>query len=613
MPNGVTVQAPYQSHPKVAMLTHWVAGPVSHPYPSVSNCRTRNSVNGDPGSPVLGLPDCQRADIGEQAPLYQSLKSAGLALPDNYDATSFSTVEENLRIKLQAVRIGDILLASCSCEAQSDLIKNLESRTDATTGNMFLGFDYANQADIDEGWPGLGVPACHPIGDGSSYDCPDPTKDWLFGSKRTTISKAAFDHMEAEIRNDAAGWNDPSYAAQANSEPTDLSQIKGNFTHEELGAPGPFAHCRGYDVSVGLGHTGDYDGYTVSYREYMARDSYRKALTSYGPHTADYMVTNLVSMAANLMCGSPLLAQVTDPLAAADEQRQNAEAVALGQLSLFYYDGWTAQIPDNAGPAHALAQPWDVQRFDVTQFRWVGGDNWTDNPDVEVQRLVGGTWQPYADQSGEVQVFLDKPTDAVTGLVTNRSGGQQWNWRASFEAFDSYPRADVPGGQVPDGTYRFHVQGKIHTGGVAAPYEIASAPFTVSPWRGIAVHDLRRDGRTVSFTVDPITYPRLPSAPHRAGIAFYADDQGGTPGHGPICMTCAFRPWATAGQVASALVEVRDGASSQTQLIAASFDPATGRWTATVPSGLAQTVRVPVGGVRDAYGEINGQALALTG
>ena len=47
------------------------------------------------------------------------------------------------------------------------------------------------------------------------------------------------------------------------------------------------ANC-GYALPVGLGHTGDYNGYTVSYREYMARDSYRKALTSYGAHTADY-------------------------------------------------------------------------------------------------------------------------------------------------------------------------------------------------------------------------------------------------------------------------------------------------------------------------------------
>jgi hypothetical protein len=614
----VPVQAPARSDIPVLMSTHWVAGPLSHPYPSVSNCRTRNT-DGDPGVPVTGLPDCGRYSgfnddyFDNNLPpwmstgLYDELKADGVPVPENYDATSFGTVEENLRIKLQAVRIGDVLLASCSCEAQSDLVKNLETRTDAAVGNIYDGFDYGNQVDVDEAWPGRGVVACHPVGDGSTYDCPDP-KDWLFGERRISVSKSAYDHMQAEVHNDAAGWNDPAYLPFANAEPTELSEIKGNFTREELGA-GPFASCGGYAVSVGLGHTGDYVGYTVSYREYMARDSYRKALTSYGSHTADYMNTNLVSMAANLKCGTPLLAQATDPIATADEQRQVAEATALGQLSSLYFDGWDAQIPDSAGPARPLAQPWDVNRFDVTQFRWVGGDNWTDNPTVTVERLVDGAWQPYADQTGEVQVFLDQPDgDFLTSTPTYRSGGQEWHWRASFEAFDSYPRADVPGGQVPDGTYRFVVNGRIHQDGAATPYRLASQPFTVSPWTGITVRDLRRSGSTVSFLVDPIAYPRLPIAAHRAGIAFYGDDGGGTPGHGPICMTCSFRPWATTGSVASALVEWTKGLSGQGGRVTATYDAASGRWVATVPSGAAVRVRVPVGGVRDLYGETNGTA-----
>lgn len=615
--NGIAVQAPMQSDVPARMTTHWVAGPASHPYPSVTNCRTRNTVNGDPGPPA-GVPDCQRGDIGEQTDLYQQLKEAGIPLPDNYDATSFGTVEENLRLKLQAVRIGDILLASCSCEAQSDLIKNLESRTDAAVTNIYDGFDYGNQTDVDEAWPGRNVVACQPVGDGSTYDCPNP-KDWVFGESRISVSKAAYDRMQAQIHNDAAGWNDPSYLPYANSEPAKLSEIKGNFTKQELGA-GPFASCgdkplTGYAVSVGLGHTGDYAGYTVSYREYMARDTYRKALTSYGAHTADYMNTNLVSMAANLMCPSiPLLAQPTDPIAQADEQRQAAQAAALGQLSSYYYDTWSAQIPDSA-PERILAQPWDVTRFDTTQFRWVGGDNWTDNPTVKVQRLVDGAWQDYADQSGEVQVFLDNPgSDFLTGTPTYRSGGQEWRWRASFEAFDAYPRADVPGGQVPNGTYRFVVDGQIHKNGPGSeptPYHFNSAPFTVSPWEGITVRDLRRNGSTASFVVDPIVYPRLPDAQHRPGIPFYADDNGGLPGGGPLCITCSFRPWASTGEVATAVVEWTKGLSGQSGRSTATYDASTGRWVATVPSGAGVTVRVPAGGVRDAYGERNGRALLL--
>jgi hypothetical protein len=624
--NGVAVQSPYQTDPTVKMLTHWVAGPLSHPYPSVGNCRTGPTLGGDPGAPAAGLPDCERSDAaGVTLPLTAGLadqiKGMGIPLPDNYDATSFGTVEEDLRIKLQAVRIGDILLASCSCEAQADLIRNLESRTDNTVGDQWLGFDYANQADVDEGFPDAPaqVPACHPADPADvskGYDCPDPTKDWLFGQVRMHVSKPAFDHMEAEINNDAAGWNDPSYVAQAGSEPTTLSDIKGNFTHTELGA-GDYKDCAGYDVSIGLGHTGDYNGYTVSYREYEARDSYRKALTTYGPHTADYMNTNLLGMAANLLCGTPLLSQPTDPIATADEQRQQAEATALGQISSELYDGWAAQIPDSAGPAQIVSQPWSVQRFDATQVQWVGGDNWTDNPVVVVQRQdANGAWQDFTDPNGfggEVQTFIEKPADMLSSLPTYRSGSQQWTWRASFEVFDSYPRADVAGGQIPNGTYRFLINGHIHTGGAVAPYQLESSAFTVSPWTGIAVRDLKRDNDgQVSFAVDPIDYPRMPQESHRPGITFYADDQGGTPGHSPVCITCTFRPWAAHGSAATALVVVTGKNGSHPRTVVASYDATSDRWVASVPKRHGQSVTVPAGSVRDTYGETNATTLTLT-
>src|SRR5207237_3593408 len=247
------------------------------PPPRAGNCRPGPTLDGDPGAPAAGLPDCQRLGdtVGQSPPntgLYESLAAAGVPVPANYDAPSFGAVEENLRIKLQAVRIGRTLLASCSCEPQSDLIKALETRTDTVQGNRWSGFDYASAADVKEGWPDATVAPCHL--NGTNYDCPDPRD--VTGARRLNVSSAAFKHMEAEINNPSDGWDDPSYAAQANAEPTDLDSIKGNFTSHERSAS-----C-GYALSVGLGHTGDYDGYTVSYREYMARDAYRQARTSYG-------------------------------------------------------------------------------------------------------------------------------------------------------------------------------------------------------------------------------------------------------------------------------------------------------------------------------------------
>jgi hypothetical protein len=627
-----SVQAPSASDIPVTMLTHFVAGPVSHPYPSVGNCRTGPTDAGDPGAPAAGLPDCQRtSDPPDPFPgvtlpfspgVLSALKSAGVPVPDNYDLTSFGSVEENARIKLQAVRIGDILLASCSCEPQADLIRNLESRTDGTVGDQWFGFDYANQAHVDEAWPvgydqgqpATEVQACYAAST-TAYSCPDP-RDYL-GQRRLTVSKPAFDHMEAEINNDAAGWSDPSYAAQANSEPSDLSQIKGNFTHTELGA-GAFASCPGYAVSVGLGHTGDYNGYTVTYREYMARDAYRKALTSYGPHTADYMNTNLLSMAANLRCGAPLLAQPTDPIATADEERQQAEAIALGQISSAYYDAWTAQIPDSAGPAAAVTQPAaQVQRFDDATFTWNGGDNWTDDPTARVERQAAdGTWQPYADQSGEVVVSLTPPSsDFVSSTPTYRTGGQAWHWTASFEVFDASPRVDQVGGQVANGVYRFAVDGSIHTGGAVTPYHLTSTPFTVVPWTGITASDLRVSGHAASFVVDPIRYPRVPA--HHAQLAFYADDQGGLVDangnyvYSVVCKRCTVRPWATTSTVASAVVLVTS-ADGHARQVPAAYDETSGRWTARVELRPGDTVSVPAGGIVDQYGETNGQPLLAT-
>jgi hypothetical protein len=591
-------QAPMTDRPVVRMLTHWVAGPVSHPYPSVSNCRTGQSVDGDPGAPVLGLPDCERASdaFGQSLPaqgLWDALRSSGVPVPANYDAPSFGSVEENLRLKLQAVRIGDVLLASCACEPQSDLIKALETRTDDVPGNRWDGMDYADQRAVDGAWPGRRVRACFPAGAG--WSCPDPRD--VHGTARLSVGKDAFARMQAQIHNPADGWDDPAYALYANSEPTDPLQIKGNFSRRELSPS-----C-GYAVSAGLGHTGDYNGYTVSYREYMARDAYRKALTSYGAHTADYMVTRLVAMAANLRCGTPLPTEPTEALATADEQRQAAEAAALGQLSAAALDGWTAQVPDSAGPPAPVAQPKDVQRFSAATFRWVGGDNWTDDPSVTVERLVGGRWQGYASQdSGEVQVVLDQPGDAVTSAVDNRTGAQRWTWTASFEAFDAYPRATVPGGQVPTGTYRFVVRGAAKHGAVT-PYALVSRSFRVSPWTGLTAGPVTRArGGSVTFVTGTVSYPRTYASP----IRFVGDDKGGTPGASSlVCKTCSFRPWAAKGTVVQATVSVLRG-DRVVRVVAAHRVEGGSGWVADTRLRPGERAVILPGGLRDAYGETNG-------
>ena len=40
---------------------------------------------------------------------------------------------------------------------------------------------------------------------------------------------------------------------------------------------------------VTISMANDYNGYIATYRDYMGRDHYRKALTGWGPHSSDYM------------------------------------------------------------------------------------------------------------------------------------------------------------------------------------------------------------------------------------------------------------------------------------------------------------------------------------
>src|SRR5205823_15034638 len=58
---------PWMSDFPVAMEDRWFPGPVSHPYPGVSSCRTDPAFQTDPRLPLVGLPDCQ--DTGELVPL----------------------------------------------------------------------------------------------------------------------------------------------------------------------------------------------------------------------------------------------------------------------------------------------------------------------------------------------------------------------------------------------------------------------------------------------------------------------------------------------------------------------------------------------------------------
>lgn len=618
-----TPKVPFSSSFDVAAGNAWVPGPLSHPYPSISNCRTETTAEGSPGAPVAGLPDCERGSGADKnSMIWENLKAEGipvpdevpvpkhLPLPENYDAPSFTGVEENLRLHLQAFKMGEVLLASCACEAQVDLILNLESRADNVERNIWDGFDWTTRMDCTQAAP--------PAGDWTCSKKPsDPRPSAVLAPM--TFSDARYQRMQAQIHNDARGWDAPGYVPWAGSEPADPTEIKGNFTKEELPSD------LGYALPIGVGHAGDYNGYTVSYREYQSYDGYRKALTSYGPHTADYMVTRLVRLAGELNGGPALQPEPHDAMGQADEARQVGASTALGIASNAIYDAWLASLPSDKGPAISVTEPKNVKRFDAATFSWRGGSNAVDNPLVGVERLVDGEWTAFADQSGEIQTKVQFPK-GIQGLTETYAGNKEWVWTANFEAFDPFP---VEIGSTPAGEYRFVVDGniKLVRGQEPSTYHLESGTFTVKPWDGLQVSGLGTgsDGAT-SFTVAPIAYPQTytsvfpyikSSGKTFEGKDVIKNDMTGT----AYCTVCSFRPWAIGGQLASARVTVLDSANHATKAPVECTPTSGGAPNQPTGYSCSTSTSVPAGGsvivfpgdVADLYGETVARCVGTQG
>jgi Neutral/alkaline non-lysosomal ceramidase, N-terminal len=654
-------RVPFFTDGEVAMESRWFPGPLTHPYPAVSNCRTEQVAEGNPQLPVVGLPDCAGpsrafdevgADFPETpqspGPSHQDLKEAGIPVPDNYGAPSYSGLEEDVSVHLQAFRIGDILFTVCSCEQWADQSKNIKTRTDKVIDNAWRGFDWSTYTGLN----GLDQ-ACFRLGSGD-WSCPDPTKACeLKGAgftntcrgapfdARVEITDEEYRRMRAQVNHCANGWNSPEFAPYAESEPPAIEDIKGNFTCDD---DDPRSAALGYALTVPIGMGNDYNGYIASYREYQRGDHYRKALTGWGPHSSDYMATRLVQMGRHLNGGPDvgrLLDDSPDPdgdnpvlmqKAVADLALNDARARALGEGGTAAIRAYEATLPRDGGSAGAVEQPEDVERFGGAFFEWVGGSNYTDDPVVRVQRRVGMRWEDYADQTGEVVTTLKFPAAQETPAYA--SGTYTWRWTAHFEAFVS--RYDLGGERpraTPAGTYRFVVFGKRReAGGLVRPYQLVSDEFAVRPWDGITAGDLRsepdgtvslqvgprgtvtaysnldKDNPVEGVALGPIDYPDSYSSTARfiRDIKTYVRDPAApddTSRFELYCLACSWRPWLDVGDASSVTVTLAgpDGARRVTARRAGD------RWVteATLRDGEAPSV-CP-GDVRDAYGNFNAE------
>jgi hypothetical protein len=698
-PQDPTKYAPFKSdfdNNQVAVKDQWFPGPVSHPYPGVSSCRTDPALSGDPRLPIVGLPDCEGVENGlndlagliglpgpGDVPLYpidpglntDDFERLGIPVPENYSAPAYTGLEEDIDVHLQAMRIGDILFTVCSCEQWFDQSKNIKTRTDQVAGNEYLGWDWKNGtgARVDGGTlqtSNIAPGPCTKNNDGTyggaspgygtgTWSCPapaDPSAD---------LPDKLVEKMHRQVVNPANGWNNFENGASAESEPADLTQIKGNYTHDDDCVQNPLpvggtdepkydfwnkpcvgnetspSADLGYRLTVPISMANDYNGYIATYREYQRGDHYRKALTGWGAHSSDYFASRLVNMGRVLHGGDPtnlLPSEAADDKITADLANNDARAQALGTTGENATTAYEAQLPDDGGAAHAVDQPPDVERFDGTFFTWNGGSNYTDNPDVHVQRKLAGVWHDYAGQAGEIPVTIQYPQG--TSHPSYETGSFEWHWTAHFEAFASPFKKLEGDSSTPTGVYRFVVDGQQRKNHQVVPYHVESGEFEVRPWSGVTVDDLKLEAdRTVSFKVGPRTTRTLaggaPTLNSEIGPIDYPDTYDyPSPGKLPnfieenwrglrdpaaptdptkvewFCDECAFRPWLDAGDADTAKVAFVASDGSVHQVDATKSGD---RWQTSDALPTGATARVGKGCVQDQFGDFNGADSAAVG
>ena len=631
----------------VRFADRWFPGPASHPYPGISSCQTDKALSGDPRFPIVGFPDCNTANespVGEffQVPTQDTgittdnFQELGIPVPENYSAPSYTGLEEDVSVHLQAFRIGDILFTVCSCEQWADQSMNIKSRTDRVPGNQHNGYDWTEQC----------------VKAGSDWKCRHPN-----GEK--TISDALYRKIRAQVNKDATGWDSLANVPFAESEPTDPDDPRfwGNYSHDDTPAkPADAAQSAtlGYGLTAAIGMANDYNGYIATYREYQRGDHYRKALTAWGPHSSDYMATRLVKMGRALKPGQPdpfptlpgNLNVVSDTVewpgggakVTADLTHNEGRAQTIGNFAANGMAAYEASLPNDL-KAEVVKHPDDIERFGSAFFTWVGGSNYTDNPEVRVQRFTGGKWTDWADQSGEVPVTLKFPP--ADNRAAYRVGGERFEWTAHYEAFVSrYDLMDRPI-STPPGSYRFLVRGRRQEGGKPVAYSLTSREFVVKPWTGVTIEGFGADGgqpgfkvgprRTLkAFNIDarlgPIDYPDTWQSSHGSKIQFIKPDRRAyrdpAAPNDPdkfewYCQPqeddpygCSFRPWLDVGDLQRVVFTFVSKNGAVDRVLGHKVG---GEWIADRKLKSGEGVYIEAGDACDAYGNYNGRPTATVG
>jgi hypothetical protein len=311
-----------------------------------------------------------------------------------------------------------------------------------------------------------------------------------------------------------------------------------------------------------------------------------------------------------------------DEVFQAESLRAAAMARTLGELGSAYELAYRSTLPQDAGPPRIVSQPDEVPLFSAGHLSWIGGSTYASMPDVRVERMVDGTWTPFATTEGDIELTVAMPT--TQDLLAWRTGSYEWRWTAAFEAFGSDIELPDASGNVrrrtSPGTYRFVVDGEWRPKlGATELYRLHGAPFEVVPWEGIKVNDLRRESDGISFALGPVpgakAYPDdqtshigtidLPDS-YASPFRYVSNQRVEKVGKQYYCSFCHFRPWADTSDVKRAriTVERRRGTAVTRRNVVATFRD--GRWYAPIAFKLGDVIYVERGGIVDTYGNING-------
>ncbi len=646
------------------------APPASRPYPGVSNCNMDQLYyNLNPGIPIIGFPDCQFPleelvepfmALGPVAPqnlvgtLTDNLLDLGVPLPTSLSGPALMVLEEQDVVPIQSFKLGDVAITFCPCEQFTDTALNIISRLNRVSEDLHTGWDW------DQGYPDdLRNPAlngdldnrqdhgCWQSGE-DEWSCPHPNQ---YDDSVLTMSGEVFARMKAQIHNDATGWDDLNNILEAESEPVDPAQIKGNFTHEELTE-------YGYGLVIPVGMANDYWGYMPAYREYRAHDHYRKALAGLGPHGADFLATRLSRLAASLNGhpGQPLSA--LDMVFALESTRVELIAQALGVLASTVTPIYEAALPNDGGePQITVQPPASMGRFDAAAVKWIGGSTYEGFPQVVVERQNGDIWEVAGTLDGEIQLHAKFPgatqilpieggvnIPQIPDLLSWAAGTFEWEWTANFEAFASELPLPEPGDTqrpqspyvTPAGSYRFVIRGH-HRG--AGDYELVSDVFVIENSAPISADNLRVAGNALEFELGPVnTYttftdgaghdrPEIESAtPQVFGPIDYPDSyEAQMPwireernlhrypeSEQVYCHHCTFRPWLSVGEPAQVCASLlAAGEVLERSCVAQKAAGATWQVAFETPLAQADELAVMPGDLSDSLGQVNAQRFSL--